>query len=198
MTGEIVLEGSKAMKILITGTSGSGKSTVGRELKRLGFDVIETDQDTFAGLSIAYWMSKTSGEGVHMPWPPSEGWHNANDWVWRIDILAQRLAAGTGGVVLACGDARNKQEAFSLFDKVFVLTASDRLLRERILARQDNYFGKSEAEFAWVVNQNRLIVDEVLQSGSTPLDANRPPSEIIQDILAETPAGPYGAESTAK
>jgi broad-specificity NMP kinase len=123
------------MKILITGTSGTGKSAVGAELKKRGFDVIDTDQDVFNDLSIAYWVSKTTGEGVHMPWPPPEDWHNENDWVWRVNILNQRLDSNNNSIVFACGDSRNKKEAYSLFDKILVLDTEDDVLRERIQAR---------------------------------------------------------------
>jgi hypothetical protein len=137
------------MKVLVTGTSGSGKSTIGKELKKRGFDVIEADQDVFNDLSIAYWKNKVTGEGVNMPWPPPKNWHNENDWVWRVDVLKQRLDSSDNSIVFACGDSRNKQEAYSLFDKIFVLNVSDDMLHERIQSRADNYFGKTDEEFAW-------------------------------------------------
>lgn len=173
------------MKVLITGTSGTGKSTVGAELKERGFDVIETDQDVFNHLSIAYWVSRVTGEGANMPWPPPENWHNENDWMWRVDVLNQRLESSNNSIVFACGDSRNKEEAYPLFDKVIVLNTGDDVLRERIQARADNYFGKSDAEFAWIVDQNKTIVNEVSQVGGITINANQSLNKVVDDILNE-------------
>jgi dephospho-CoA kinase len=171
------------MKILITGTSGSGKSAVGGELQKRGFDVVDTDQDVFNNLSIAYWANKITGKGVDMPWPPPKNWHNENDWVWRIDVLSQRLGSGGNLTVFACGDSRNKEDTYSLFDKIFVLSAKDDILRERVQSRIDNYFGKNDEELTWIIDQNKTIVEEVSNSGGIVVDANQPLDRVVDDIL---------------
>ena len=173
------------MKILITGTSGSGKSAVGKELKKRGFDVIDTDQDVFTDLSIAYWISKKTGKGVDMPWPPPKNWHNENDWIWRTEVLKQRLDSSNSPIVFAYGDSRNKHEAYSLFDKVFVLSTNDYVLRRRIQSRTDNYFGKSDAEFAWVLDQNRIIAEEVSQAGGALVDASQSIDKVVEELLVK-------------
>lgn len=171
------------MKVLLTGTSGSGKSAVGSELKKRGFDVVNTDQDVFSGLSIAYWRSRATGQGIDMPWPPPKNWHNENDWIWRINVLRQRLDSSDKPMVFACGDSRNKQDAYSLFDKIFVLTASNAVLRKRIQSRTDNYFGKTDEEFNWIVNQNKVIVDEVSKADGIIIDASMPLNQVVDEIL---------------
>jgi broad-specificity NMP kinase len=171
------------MRVLIVGTSGSGKSAVCKELKARGYDAIETDTDIFNALSIAYFRDKQSGEGVHMPWPPPKNWHDENDWVWRVDILDQRLQASDKSHVFACGDSRNKNETFKLFDKIFLLKADDKTLRQRILTRGDNYFGKAEDEFAWIIEQNNSLPQEVEAAGGIMIDATQPLIKVVDDIL---------------
>lgn len=171
------------MKVLIVGTSGSGKSAAGKELKARGFDVVETDSDIHNGLSIAYWKNRTTGQGVDMPWPPTKYWHEENDWVWRVDVLGHRLLSSSKKHVFACGDARNKQEAFKLFDKIILLKTDDNTLHKRILSRQDNYFGKAEHELAWILSQNQTITKEVEEAGGEMINSTQPLSKVVDDIL---------------
>ena len=119
-----------------------------------------------------------------MPWPPPENWHNENDWIWRVDVLGERLNASESPTVFACGDSRNKEDSYKLFDKIFVLSAGKDALRERVQTRSDNYFGKSDTEFSWIVDQNKTIADEVSQAGGVVVDANQPLNEVVEVILA--------------
>jgi gluconate kinase len=171
------------MNVLVTGTSGSGKSAVGKILKERGFDVIEIDTDTFKGLSIAYWRDKSTGQGVNMPWPPPENWHTENDWVWRVNVLSDRLNFVSDSITFACGDSRNKSEAYSLFDKIFVLKVNDDTLGARIQSRNDNYFGKAPSEFKWITEQNKTIANEVRKAGGIVIDANNSINKVVDSIL---------------
>jgi adenylate kinase family enzyme len=171
------------MKVLITGTSGSGKSTVGKKLKTRGFDVIETDTEVFDGLSIAYWKNKDTGKGIDMPWPPPKNWHHENDWVWRVDVLSPRLQSSGKNLVFACGDSRNKQDAFKLFDKIILLKTDDETLRQRISSRKDNYFGKTEHELRWILSQNQIIIKEMKEAGAVFVDATQTLDKVVSDIL---------------
>jgi gluconate kinase len=168
---------------LITGTSGTGKSTIAKSLEKLGYDVIDTDHDYFNGSSIAYWKNKTSSLAVDLPWPPPTNWSDKNDWVWRIDKLKQRLDAINESVIFVCGDSRNKLDSFHLFRKVFVLKADNDTLHKRLQSRTDNLFGQSESEFRWVLGQNKIIVEEVKSAGGIVVDATKPLDQVIKDIL---------------
>jgi broad-specificity NMP kinase len=171
------------MKVLITGTSGSGKSAVCKELKARGYDAIETDTDIFNDLSIAYFRNKQTGEGIHRPWPSPKNWHDENDWVWRVDVLGQRLRASGKSHVFACGDARNKHEAFKLFDKIILLKTDDETLKQRLMTREDNYFGKAKDELAWIIQQNRTLLEEIEAARGAIVDATQPLDRVVDDIL---------------
>lgn len=134
-------------------------------------------------MSIAYWVNRATGEGLDAPWPLPAHWSDTHDWIWRIDVLARRLASSAGGTVFACGDSRNKAEAYRLFDRVFMLHTGDDVLRRRIQGRTGNDFGKSDSEFAWVVRQNRMIREEARQARATISDASRPLTDVVNDIL---------------
>lgn len=163
------------------GVQGSGKSAVGKLLKERGYNVIEADIDKHQGTSIAYYIDKASGKGVNMmPRPRPTNWLKEYDWVWRPEVIRRQLAEWPGQTNFVCGDSRNKQEAYHLFDKIFVLSTDDEILRQRLLSRTDNYFGKDPAEFKWIVEQNKILAVEASNAGGIILDAGKPLEQIVR------------------
>jgi hypothetical protein len=49
----------------------------------------------------------------------------------------------------------------------------------------DNYFGKSSSEFAWIVDQNKIIVNDVSEAGGIIINAGQPLDKVVDDILNE-------------
>jgi broad-specificity NMP kinase len=171
------------MNILIVGPSGSGKSTIGRLLRQHGYNFIEADTNKYKGRSIAYFRNKKTGEGVDMPWPRPEHWQDENDWVWRVELIKSQLADWDDQFNFVCGDAYNKREAYHLFDKIFVLSTDDGTLKQRVEAREDNYFGKIAEQLAWIVSENNQLVAEAKHANAIIIDATKSPEEITELIL---------------
>lgn len=176
------------MNVLITGTSGSGKSAVGQVFRERGFHVIDADHDAFQGMRFAYFKNKASGKPIQKPNPTPKHWSFENDWVWRVQLIQRRLAAGGNQTNFVVGDSRNKEEAYRLFDTIFVLSTDDDTLRQRIHSRQDNHFGKDPEEFAWIMEQNKRIATEVSQAGGVVIDAAKPLNEVVEEILNQVKA----------
>lgn len=174
------------MKILITGTSRSGKSTIGKALQKLGYGFIEADVDTYNGKSIAYWTDKKTKRGRNIPWPPPENCFKENNWTWRVDVLDQLMTEVLlkKKIVFVCGDAFNKEEAYKLFDKIFVLTASDEMLRQRVKLKTHHDFGTRPAELTWILKENETYVEKMIKSGAIPVDTNKSVEDVINEILS--------------
>ncbi len=66
--------------VLVTGMSGTGKSTALEGLRRRGFDVVDTDSPS--------WIRWAPGTA------DAEG-----EWVWREDRIADLLAGGREGTL---------------------------------------------------------------------------------------------------
>jgi len=169
------------VKILITGTSGTGKSTVAAVLREQGFDAIETDYDQ----RIAYWENKSSGHPEVMPSPYPQDWYSTHDWKWDVGVLRDVLAMSPR-ITFVCDDSLNKAEAFTLFDRLVVLKVDDDTLTARLQSRTNNPFGKSRDELQWVLDQSAAIVQELALAGATVINASRPIDQVVDDILSAT------------
>ena len=87
-------------KILVTGMSGTGKSTALAELARRGFDVIQTDRDGWS------------------EWSESEG-----GYVWREERIATVLARNHERTLYVSGTVSNQGRFYRQFDAVVLLSA---------------------------------------------------------------------------
>ncbi|MEJ3658785.1 AAA family ATPase [Actinomycetes bacterium KLBMP 9759] len=132
------------MKVLITGMSGTGKSTVLEELARRGRHVVDTDSDTWCE-----WVTDDEGEP---------------DWVWREDAMTELLT--TEGPVFVAGCKTNQVDFYPRFDHVVLLSAPTEVLLDRIDARTTNHYGKS-AEERELVRKHIAEVQPLLREGAT-------------------------------
>ena len=120
--------------VLVTGMSGTGKSTALVELARRGHRVVDTDHDGFS-------------EDV----PPSDG----REWeqVWREDRIDALLDQHDDGVLFISGCVSNQGKFYPRFDAVVLLSAPADVILERVAVRKTNDFGQSDAE------RNRIVQD---------------------------------------
>jgi shikimate kinase len=148
-------------RILVTGMSGTGKSSALAELGRLGFRVVDTD--------VGGWTE----------WSDAEG-----GYVWREDRMTQLLARDDGPSLYVSGTVSNQGRFYDRFDAVVLLSAPAEVLLSRIQNRESNTYGKSREQRELVL---RHLVDvEPLLRRTSPheLDAAEPLANIV-DQLAE-------------
>ena len=103
-------------RILVTGMSGVGKSTLLRELARRGHLTVDTDYD---------------------------GWVLA-DGNWDEGRMTQLLHHESAIVV--SGTAENQAQFYDRFDAVILMTAPLDVLLERVRQRKDNPYGTTKAD----------------------------------------------------
>ena len=109
------IHGGDAMsvRILVTGMSGTGKSSALAELARQGFRTVDTDEP---------------------------GWKDGE--LWREDRMAELLGED-GGTLFVSGCVPNQGRFYDRFDAVVLLSAPADVMLERIDGRTNNTFGKS-------------------------------------------------------
>ena len=168
----------------VTGVSGTGKSSVLRELRERGYHARGVDEDGYAD-----WINRITGRPDAFPRDDPafdfHAWYAAHYWVLsvkRISVLS-RAAARLGKPVFLCGSASGDDVVWQLFDKVIALVADERTIRQRLAARTDT-FGKAPGELADVLLWHAGFATAYRAFGATLIDATRPLPEVVDETLA--------------
>jgi len=104
-------------RILLTGMSGTGKTTALAELARRGFRTVETDDPGWKEL-------RDDGEPI-----------------WREPRMSELLAADGDVPLYVSGCVANQGRFYDRFDAVVLLSAPAGVMLERIASRTTNGFG---------------------------------------------------------
>ncbi len=151
-------------KMLVTGMSGTGKSSVLRVLAQRGHRVVDTDTGDWSE-----WTVDEQGEP---------------DWVWREDAIAELLAGHDGGHLFVAGCRTNQGRFYDRFDEVVLLSAPVETLLARIDERRDNPYGKSAAERELVLRHLEQVEPLLRATATAELDATAP-LEVLADRLEQ-------------
>lgn len=165
-------------KYLIVGLPGIGKSTVIAELSKRGFTAF--DADDLPELSM--WKHRISGETTRHRDHDRQDWNEHYDWAWSEQALAKILDSTPQGPLFLAGNAANVSEFYSRFDKVFALTGSDDLLRNRIKQRDSGY-GFFNDELQAVLAWNKDFADTERTRGAVLIDASPDIKQVVSNIL---------------
>jgi len=108
-------------RILLTGMSGTGKSSVIRELAALGHKAIDTDDG---------WCERMR-DGRQR---------------WREDAIARLLDTEDADVLFIAGCEENQVRFHPRFDLIILLSAPAQTMIERLAARTGNPYGKAPGD----------------------------------------------------
>lgn len=168
------------MRILITGISGTGKTTTLAELQRYGYAVIDLD-----ATGICRWKNKETQEVTEYgPDGRDVEWLNLHGWYCDIPTLQKLLSCiREDKDVFIAGCSENIEDVAKEFDKIFVLNASDNVIRDRLNARTNNHFAKKEEEQDFIFEQSRYLMAKL--KDFVEVDTNKTPAEIADYILSK-------------
>jgi dephospho-CoA kinase len=148
-------------KILLTGMSGTGKSSALAELERRGFEIVDTD---------------------HGGW--SEWSEAAGGYVWDEGRIAELLAREEGTTLYVSGTVSNQGRFYSRFDAVVLLSAPAEVLLRRISTRATNDYGKSTEERELILH-HLAEVEPLLRAACThEVDATQPLDAVVEQLVA--------------
>jgi shikimate kinase len=150
------------VRVLVTGMSGTGKSSALRELARRGHRVVDTDDDRWS-----CWTTDASG---------------APDWVWREDAVRELLTAHPGGPLYVAGCKTNQGAFYPLFDHVVLLSAPADVLLARVARRTTNPYGKDPRERAEILRNLAEVQPRLRRSATAEIDATAPLAAVVDQL----------------
>ncbi len=152
-------------KIYITGVSGTGKSTINKELDKRGIFNISID----AVKGLCSWQNKQTGEKVEYHFDGDAAWFEKYDWTCDIEQL-KKLMNVNKELVVVTGIAGNQNNYLPLFDKIFLLQCRQKTFIKRLVERKtDNLFGKNPTEQEFLINFYQGFEKDLISRGQSKL-----------------------------
>jgi dephospho-CoA kinase len=160
-------------RILITGMSGTGKSSVIAELAARGYKAVDAD-----GPAYSEWV-EVSGDTSALG---SAEW-GARDWVWREDRVQALLFTEDANLLFVSGCAANMGKFLPQFDHVVLLSAPAEVIVERLATRTTNAYGKRPGEAARTLELMQTIEPRLRRVADHEIDASAPLGDVVATLL---------------
>lgn len=146
-------------RVFITGMSGTGTSSVIRELAARGYRAVDLDEPGWSG---------------HDP---------DGNWVWREDRVRELLATNQSEVLFVSGCTDRQGEFYPQFDHIVLLSAPREVIIERLATRTTNSYGKHPDELAEVLYYLETV-EPLLRAGAThEIDTTASLEHVVMEIL---------------
>lgn len=150
-------------RVLLTGMSATGKSTVLRELVLRGIRVVDADDE---GWSME--VDAPDGSGVEQ--------------VWIENRMAALLEEPASDPVVVAGCASNQGHFYVEFDAVVLLRVPVDVMLQRLEARTTNDFGKRPGERERILADLELVEPVLRATATCELDGTRPVAELADEV----------------
>ncbi|HEX5543625.1 MAG TPA: AAA family ATPase [Micromonospora sp.] len=145
-------------RILLTGMSGTGKSSVIRELVARGYKAIDTD------------------DGWCEPQPDGRQ-------MWREDAIQALLAIEDAEVLFVAGCEENQVKFHPQFDQIVLLSAPLEILIDRLATRTTNTYGKAPEELRRFLDDLEAVEPLLRQVANHEVRTTVPLNDVVTTIL---------------
>lgn len=145
-------------RILLTGISGTGKSTVVAELAARGYKALDADDG----------LCRTAADG---------------EWLWNEDLVDQVLSTEDTDVLVLAGAASNQVRFYDRFDHIILLSTPVGVIVERLATRTTNPFGKAPDELDRVLDYHRTVEPMLRRISTHEIVTTRPLPDIVDEIV---------------
>ncbi|MCA9839784.1 MAG: AAA family ATPase [Trueperaceae bacterium] len=145
-------------RILITGMSGTGKSSLLQALSKRGYKTVDTDY--------GYTLQEPDG-----------------GWVWREEAIQTLLSTEDAEVLFLSGTVSNQGKFYPQFDRVILLSVPKEIMLERLKTRSTNSFGKSAKELGQILADLEAIEPLLRQGADYEIDTNKPLEQVVDEVL---------------
>jgi dephospho-CoA kinase len=149
--------------VLVTGMSGTGKSTALVELADRGYKVVDSD---YGGLT------------VEVPLPDRSG----PEQLWREDRIDALLAENSGGALFVSACVSNQGMFYSRFDAIVLLSAPVDVILDRVTSRTTNDYGKSNAERQLILHHVATVEPLLRARATAEVDTRKSVREVVDEL----------------
>ena len=146
-----------------------GKTSVLAELQKYGFVVIDLD-----ATGICRWRNKTTKEFTEYgPSGRDPEWLAQHEWYCDVSTLKTLLSCiREDKDIFVAAMPHNVSEFAHDFDKIFLLTANEDVIRKRLAERKNNHFARKEEEQEFVLKSMKEIISSL--KDFTEVDSQSP------------------------
>ena len=145
-------------RVLLTGMSGTGKSSVVRALAARGYKAVDTD------------------DGWSEPLPDGRQ-------QWREDAIDRLLDTEDADVLFLAGCEENQAQFHPRFDHIVLLSAPVETLLERVATRTGNPYGKSAEELSRILDDLENVEPLLRRVADHEIRTTAPLDEVVEDVL---------------
>ena len=145
-------------RVLLTGMSGTGKSSVVRELVARGYKAVDTD----------YGWSEPLPDGRQQ---------------WREDAIQELLTTEDADVLFVAGCEENQVKFHDQFDHIVLLSAPLETMVERLATRTTNSFGRSPDEFRRILDDVETVEPLLRKVATHEVRTTMPLDEVVTTVL---------------
>lgn len=157
-------------RVLITGMSGAGKSSVIQALVSQGHEAYDLDAPDWSE-----WVDADPSDTL----TPAPG----RDWVWREDRVRALLSKPGDETLFIGGCAENMKALFPWIDIIILLSAPVGTIMERLRERSCAGYGRTEGERRNVAGLIATIEPLLRQSADYEIDTRKPLSATVAEVL---------------
>ena len=145
-------------RVLLTGMSGTGKSSVVQALAARGYKAVDTD------------------DGWSEPLPDGRQ-------QWREDAIDRLLDTEDADVLFVAGCEENQAQFHPRFDHIVLLSAPVETLLERVATRTGNPYGKSAEELSRILDDLENVEPLLRRVADHEIRTTAPLDEVVEDVL---------------
>lgn len=147
-------------RVLVTGMSGTGKSSALAALGAAGFHVVDTDE------------------------PGWTEWSDSEDgYVWQEERIGDLLSREEGPTLYVSGTVSNQRNFYDRFDAIVLLSAPAEVLLRRLEDRTANPYGKSPAERKLVLRHLAEVEPLLRRTCTREIDASQPLADVVEQLV---------------
>ncbi|ALE86043.1 AAA family ATPase [Pseudonocardia sp. HH130629-09] len=150
------------LRVLITGMSGTGKTSALEMLGERGHRIVDTDTDEWSR-----WTTDRDG---------------SSDWIWREDAMTELLTGHTEGKLFVSGCKTNQVNFYHLFEHIALLSAPVEIMLERITSRSNNPYGKSAEEREAIIENHAFVEPLLRRSATVEIDTSTALDEVVRRL----------------